>query len=65
MPHAEEILALLDAQRCSECGAPAVRGTTMCLACAARVELPAKRRRGAKKAPPAQSTAGLGQARVV
>ncbi len=56
MPHAEEILALLDSQRCVECGKPAVRGATMCLPCAALVEVPPTRKRKAKPLMPAKRT---------
>lgn len=37
MPHAENILALLDAQRCIMCGGQAVRGSKVCLPCAERM----------------------------
>ena len=35
MAHAENILRLLDAQRCTRCGKAAVRGATVCLGCVA------------------------------
>ncbi|MBU6430370.1 MAG: hypothetical protein KGR26_15245, partial [Cyanobacteria bacterium REEB65] len=40
MTHAQNILAILDAQRCSVCGHQAVRGSTICLDCAEREPLP-------------------------
>ena len=40
MAHAQNILALLDAQRCTVCGQKAVRGSTVCLDCAGREPVP-------------------------
>ncbi len=33
MGHAENILRMLEAKRCTLCGMPAVRGATICLGC--------------------------------